>query len=96
MTDDCAVGIRLAWGKLFSGDLVLHFRWGLIFIVEELADLESWPDAQTARALYEMALGPVGDILPNFHHFLMRLEAARAAYWAIQDIRRQCLQGAVR
>ncbi|KVH77576.1 hypothetical protein WJ41_05070 [Burkholderia ubonensis] len=89
MSDDCAVGVWLGWGKFFAADLVLCFRWGLILVIEELAALESWSDAQAERAAYEMACGPVGDILPNAHHFLERLDAARAADFANQMFDRQ-------
>lgn len=90
MREDCADGLWLAWGKYFAGDLVLRFRWAMICIIEELAHLECWPTDQITRATYEMAGGPIGDILPNFHHYVARLEAARAAYRAIRTIQRQC------
>ncbi|WP_322021825.1 MULTISPECIES: hypothetical protein [unclassified Burkholderia] len=86
MSDECAVGVWLAWGKFFAADVVLCFRWGLIRLVDELSRVESWPAQDIARAHHEMACGPIGDILPNAHHFFERFDSVCAA-----DLTRQLL-----
>ena len=84
MSDDCAVGVWLGWGKFFAADVVLCFRWGLMRIVDELSAIESWPERDLVRVRHEIACGPIGDILPNAHHLFERFDEACAADLAHQ------------
>ncbi|AEA59589.1 hypothetical protein [Burkholderia gladioli] len=70
-------GFVLPWGEVMDADQIEFWRDHLADIVDELSWLEGWSDTRRTLVLHQCRSGPLGDLIPNFHHFQELLTAAR-------------------
>ncbi|HDR9061071.1 hypothetical protein [Burkholderia vietnamiensis] len=82
---DCVGALRsrdgalyLPWGLRIPAEKVDRMHNELIAMIEELADIESWPAGDRDDVLTRAIRGPLADLLPNRAYFSERLTEARA------------------
>ncbi|MBR8214695.1 hypothetical protein [Burkholderia vietnamiensis] len=71
-------GLYLPWGPYLDPASVDRLHGELIAMVEELADIESWPAGDRDDVLTRAIRGPLADLLPNRAYFSEQLTEARA------------------
>jgi hypothetical protein len=86
-------GFYLPWGPYLTPDDVSRMRAELVGMIEELANLECWPETYRDDVLSRAIRGPLADLLPNIAYFNERLSEARAEAAARAALDRRTWRG---